>query len=298
MDEIKEKSASNSGKEKKDKDSNKESLLERFLQKLLKFLFIALAIAFVLWLIVSIYGKKPLSIYTRVGNKSLVSVSIKDAFMIRAYSIDKYKELAKEGNFEEIYNTLFTDEYKEYVSYDEYLNSIRDIDWDSFNMESIKSKSDYAFEARMVYNVNVIESGEEKKKETKTTYLLFKSYLNDKSFTISPDKYIYGYFDKEIKDEDIKLTVSKLAVFTDKIVMDCTVENTSWFFDHSIYAIDLTYGEGLSVCNYQDIELKKGEKRTLHLEYDNSNYYIPNTVNIKLMKGEDSVKNLYFNLDS
>jgi hypothetical protein len=171
-----------SGKEKNKKFFNKVKVYLKFVAGA----YIVLIIALIL--IKSTNDEKK-NIYYKIGQNSLASVTMKDAYTIREIVIKPFAAMGKNKDYKTMYSML-TNEYKRFKTYDEYVQTLEDIDWDTFAMESIKSKEENAYEARITYRRGKEEKVEDKE-EVHTTYMLYNSTFASDVFTISPDGYIW-----------------------------------------------------------------------------------------------------------
>jgi hypothetical protein len=184
---------------------------------------------------------------------------------------------------------MLTKEYKGYMNYDDYVKSLQGIDWNSFAMESIKAKTDNSFEAKVTYKKNG--------QEIHTTYMLYNSKLNTDVFTISPDGFVYGYFDQTIKKDGLELKVDELIAYADKVTLKASIKNTSWNSKKTVFSIDITYNSKLISHEYAMYDLDKDGEKSFSLEYDDLNYFIPNTIDVSTVEGEDNIKTVSFKLE-
>ena len=279
MSELKEKTVVNNGKNKK---------FNSFLKSFFKVIIIGYLICFVLFFVVKRYNKNKTSIYYRLGENASASIPIKDALIIRERSLTPYASLGKAGKYDVMYSML-TSEYKGYMSYDSYVQSLQGIDWDSFAMESIKSKTQNTFEAKVTYKKN----GE----EVHTNFLVYNSSLNPNVYTISPNNFVYGYFNQTIKADDLELNISELIVYSDYATLKGTIKNTSWTGPKSVFSINITYNSKLVSRENVSYDVEKGEEKPISVKYDGLNYFVPNTVDIDVVEGEDNIKTVSFKLE-
>jgi len=104
------------------------------------------------------------NIYTKVSTSHVLqSIPIKDALIIRELTIEKLKNYIKNQEYEKAYD-LYSKEYKEFISLENYINEIKKIDIDSVEMAEIKARNDDCYEADIVFDY--IDSASELYKET------------------------------------------------------------------------------------------------------------------------------------
>lgn len=269
--------------QKNEKDNKKTSKVQ---WKILKFIFIAYIIVIGIWTIMNTYKEDTGDIYERIGSMQPSSISIKDALKIKGYAIMPYADYIKKGDTKSAYNML-SDDYKEYITYEDYLNEIAGIDFETFDMKEIKIKSEGTYVATIVYEKN--------KEEIETEYLLYLNPANPKIITISPDKFIYNFKDLNFSVNNVRFEVNDCTIYSDKIYLNAIVKNSSLFETMKFSNVGVGYGENVSKPQNVDIVLEPGEEKNIEIEYE-TNYYIPNNIKIKRVIDEDTLRTytLYF----
>ena len=258
-----------------------------FLYCLFKVIFVAYLIVFIMWLIINHYAIKPKSIYTKIGNNVAVRIPIKQTIIIKEYAINEFTYYGKQRNFEAQYNML-TDEYKNSITFEQYMELVKDIDWNSFQLEELKAKTDYCFEAYVTY----IENGE----QVHTTYLLYTTKYNTEKFNISPNKFVYAYTNQTVKNDGVELEISKCVIFMNKVVLNATIKNASLFSKLDVRKINISYNDVMTKKQNIEFSLEPGEEKEIFLEYTGLNYFLPNMVQIEKVKDENTIKVLDFEL--
>ena len=266
---------------------DKHPNIKWFLYSLFKIIFIAYIVVFIIWLIIDHYAVKPKSIYTKVGNNISVSVPIKQTLIIREYAINKFVYYGKELNYEAQYNML-TDEYKSMVTFEQYTEQVKGIDWESFTLKELKAKTDYCFEAYVTYNDNDVV--------VDTVYLLYTTKYNTEDFKISPNKYVFGYANQISKHNGIEVEVSSCMIYMDKIILNATIRNKSLLSRVDIAGINVSYNGVMTKKQKMDFVLETGEEKQISIEYKDLNYFIPNMVQVEKRKDDKSIKELNFEL--
>lgn len=276
---------SNQSKWFKNVDPNSKSTIR--LKKIFGFLLIAYIVVFVLINAKSKYDTLDPDIVERIGFSTETNIPIDKVLTIREHAIERYKKYLINSDYESAY-AMLTDEYKNYCSYDEYINNIKNIDYNSIEVEDINSKNDYCYVASIVYKQN----GE----EVHTKYLLYVTKYENNDFYISPDGFLSSYYNQEFSKDDININIEKCNIFTDRVEFKGTIKNVSWFSDIQIKQIDLSYDTSLTTPHSVDLTIKKGEEVPFDIVYDGFEYFVPNNVRIEQDKGngETSIYRFYF----
>ena len=120
------------------KDTNKEINRLQFQWKLIKKVFVL----FIIVMITSIYANKytvnEKSIYQKIGSSSLYSAQVKEAYIIKEYGVTPYINMINSGDYVSAYSML-SDEYKDALTYEEYLKTINGIDFKTFERDICSS---------------------------------------------------------------------------------------------------------------------------------------------------------------
>lgn len=269
------------------KEINKKIKTTKRQFKLLKFVFFAYIIVLVIWLAINNYIGNERSIYQKIGSREPYSISVKDALSIKNYAIIPYSNYLKSGDTLSAYNML-TEEYKKEVSHEDYIKSIKGIDFETFDMKEIKMKADGTYVATIVY--------ERDKEQKETQYLLFLNEINPKIIKISPNKFIYSYKDLKFKENNVELTVNGCNIYTDTINLSVTIKNKAMFDTMSFRNVGVGYGEKLNKLENVEFTLKPGEAKEITVEYE-TNYFIPNNIVLKRLIDGDTIRTYTFYMD-
>ena len=223
---------------KKQKKAKKEARSIERLKTAYKIIIALLIIAFVFWYSINIDKESKLTIYQKAGtNTSGVSVPMKDALIIREYAINQYKDLLVSNDYKAAYS-MMSEEYQEYMPYEEYVKTLAGMDASTLDMQSIKQITNYAFEAKVRYK----KDGE----YVETIYLLYPNKYNEKKYTISPDKFLYSYKDRSFKTDGIELTMDECVVYVDYVTLKGRIKNVEWNDDIKINKLAVSYNSSLN----------------------------------------------------
>jgi len=260
------------------------------------------------------------NIYTKVSTSHVLqSIPIKDALIIRELTIEKLKNYIKNQEYEKAYD-LYSKEYKEFISLENYINEIKKIDIDSVEMAEIKARNDDCYEADIVFDYidsaselyketsigmsainaeiekirqryNLTDSGEKleksenKKEKNHIKYLLYPNEINQEIIKISPDNFIYYFKDINKKAKDLSLKLNSCTVWNNKIELDCDVTNKSFLEDIYISSVVVAYDSSWHIDKDYFVGIEKGSTKNIKITFENTDYLIPN--NIKLIQSID-----------
>lgn len=267
--------------EEKNKKAKRKSKLKK---KIVKFFLFLVIILIAISAVANNYIGDNRSIYTKIGSMEPASVSIKDALTKKGYAIMPYADYLKAGDTKSAYDML-SKEYKKAVSYDEYLKTIEDINFETFDMKQIKLKAEGTYVATVVYE----ENGEKKE----TDYLLYSNEINPNIITISPNKFICNFSNLKFKMDNVEFKINNCNIYTDNIKLNLTLKNTSLFDTATFTNIGVGYGENTSKTQNMEVILKAGESKELELEYE-TNYYVPNNLKVKRLMDENTLRTYTF----
>lgn len=195
-----------------------------------------------------------------------------------------YANHIKNENFKEAYEML-SEEYRNVIDYENYIKTIADIDFETFDMKDIKMKTVNTYVATVVYEKN--------NEMFETVYMLYLNEINPKIITISPDKFVYGYKNLKFKMDNMELNVQECNVCTDNIKMIAKIKNTSLFETITLSNIGLGFDDAINKNKNIDLTLAPGEEKEITMEYD-TNYYIPNNIKLKRLMDEDTLRTYTF----
>lgn len=257
-------------------------------KKILKWIVIAYVIVIAIWMVLEYFVEEPVNIHEKIGSSEPYSISIKDALYIKAYSILPYVEHIQAGEYNAAYKMLSL-EYREYLSYDEWLKTLEGIDFSTFDMKEIKMKAPETYVATVVYEKN----GE----WLETEYLLYANPYNANLITISPNQFIVCYQDLKFHKDNIRIEIQECLVTSQTIKLTAVIENTSLFSSMTFSSVGMGFDNSLNLEESVDFTLEPGEKKIIEIEYD-VNYYVPNNIKIKRVLNEDTLRTYTFYFSS
>ena len=268
-----------------EKTSKKKKITKKeFLKKLFKGLFLGYIVVMIAMFVINGLLKDERNIYKKIGSMEPYSISIKDALNIKSYGFETYVSYLKNNDTKSAYKML-TEEYKKIISYESYLKTLENINFDTFDMKEIKMKTTNTYVATIVYEKNDVD--------VETKYLFYLNEINPKIITISPDNFIYGYKNTKFKMDGVELYVEECIAYIDTVRLNATLKNTSLFETMEFTNIGVGYDESINKNENIDITLAPGEERELNIEYS-TNYYIPNNVKLKRFKDEETLRTYTF----
>lgn len=265
-------------------EPEKREKTAKYQWKILRFLVIAYIVVFIVAGIINKYTKNEKSIMEKIGTTELYSVSIKDAMNVNIYATLLYKEYIKEQKFEAAYGML-TPEYKQIISYEDFLKSIEGIDFDTFRVETIKMKTEGTYVLDVVYDRDGVEKT--------TQYLVYVNPYNPEKMTISPNKFIYSYRNLNFEKDQIEVRLQECNIFIDKIKMSIVIKNKSLFKDMEFVGLGAGFGNAMNKENSMELTLKPGEEKLIEVEYD-VNFYMPDNIKLKRVFNEETIRTYTF----
>lgn len=255
----------------KTSNPNKKLTKIQWQMKILKFLVVTLIITIVFWLLLEKFLKDDRSIYQKIGSLQPYSATIKEALIVKGYSIMPYADKIKAGNTQAAYDML-TEEYKSVVSYENYLKTLEGIDFSTFDMKEIKIKAEGTYVAKVVY----MQNGEQKE----TEYLLYSNEKTPELITMSPNKFIYSYQNLKFDMNGVELSLKYCNIYTDHIELNASIKNKSFFDTMTFSSIGIGYGETINKNETVEFTLAPGEEKEVEINYE-TNYFLPNNIKIK-----------------
>lgn len=242
--------------------------------KLLRFLLYLIFGMIIAIFILKKYVLAEIPISEKFGSYQPSSISLYDSIYISTYSTTKYFNLIENGKYELAYRML-SDEYKKYMPYEKYIETVRGKDFSNWVVKSIKQISDITF----------IVTLEDRDTLEEHIYIVYASKFNSKVFTISPEKFIYyDAPNKTEKANGLECTLIEYSVFQDS--MDFRIKlknNTSNPITVQDVKIELTLA-GRLADKFNTITLAPKEEKEINLLYSETSYYIPKNVLIETEK--------------
>ena len=250
---------------------------KKFLKALFSVMFVLAIIDFVLYRYI---GREPL-IRERISAYNPVSISLNDSLKVRAYSTSLFFKHIEDGEYKKAYGML-TDEYKKYVSYDDFLESLKVYDHTNLGVKSVKQLTDHTFVVLL----------EDKDTKEEHLYTVYSNRLNNEIFTISPDKFVY--FDKvnsKKSNAGLEVTLESFLVLQDSINIKLKVKNkTSKEIDINDVRVELALS-GRLANKFEKTTIAPKEERSIDVVYTETSYYLPKSISVETPKSS-----VYFEL--
>lgn len=269
---------------------NKEKEVKKNLRKkkLIKFLAMSCIILGLTKFVLDTSVYSDTKIQNRVNSNLPISVTVEDALYVKKYSIDKYLSYVNKGELKKAYG-MFTEEYKDFKSFEEYKKDIEGIDFSTFKLQEVKQISDKTFVTPVEYMKNGVFVEE--------TYVVLANKVNDKNMKISPDRFLYS-FEKnlEFSKNGIEFVLEECVVNSDKITLTVNVKNNNFFEDVTITKIGVAFNAVESKMDKTgNAIIKARDSETFKLEFT-SNYDIPKYLKVE-REMEDTVRTYTFELE-
>ena len=242
--------------------------------KLLRFLLYLIFGMIIAIFILKKYVLAEIPISEKFGSYQPSSISLYDSIYISTYSTTKYFNLIENGKYELAYKML-SDEYKKYMPFEQYLETLKEKDFSNWVVKSIKQISDITF----------IVTLEDRDTLEEHIYIVYASKFNSKVFTISPEKFIYYDEPNKVeKSNGLECTLIDYIVFQDNMNFRIKLKNNSSNpVTITDVKIELTLA-GRLADQFKAITLASGEEREIQLLYSETSYYIPKNVLIETEK--------------
>lgn len=184
-------------------------------KKVIILLFFISLIAAVMLILINKYDEfvdEKYGIETRIGEKSIGGdIGVYEYKVLIEKTIGPYLKALKDGEFETAYS-YHTPEYNQYVSYDEFLNKVKDKNYDSYTVLNVVKITQNMYEIIL----NMADGNEHE-------FLVIVS--EDKS-TITPENFLlYSDVNESIEKKNVRYELKGYKVFLDKCIFYITIEN-------------------------------------------------------------------------
>lgn len=181
-------------------------------KKLVFVLFCALMVVLFLNTTINDFEESKSDITARIGEKSNGGeLSISEYIMLCEKTIGIYLSAGKSGDFHKTYS-LLTPEYRDVISFEDYVESVKDIEFDTAYIEKIDILTSNLYQANVIYSGDVSQE-----------YLIL---LEEKGYSIIPDKFLmYKEVNKETTKKNVTYQIVSYEVYTDECVFNCIVTN-------------------------------------------------------------------------
>lgn len=184
-------------------------------KKVIILLFFISLIAAIMLILINKYDEfvdEKYGIETRIGEKSIGGdIGVYEYKVLIEKTIGPYLKALKDGEFETAYS-YHTPEYNQYVSYDEFLNKVKDKNYDSYTVLNVVKITQNMYEIIL----NMADGNEHE-------FLVIVS--EDKS-TITPENFLlYSDVNESIEKKNVRYELKGYKVLLDKCIFYITIEN-------------------------------------------------------------------------
>lgn len=229
------------------------------MKKFVKFVFKVVIFLFFLVVIIQIVLKNEPTLQEKVMYGQLQNLSTEDYMYVKIMSLDKYFNYLKENDFESAY-LLLSDEYKKYMSFDEFVDYVGGINLEDVFIQNIKVKNEYCFIAEVKVNGEIED------------YVIFMNKHNNKSLKISPNGLLdYVESNKKIRRDNLEVEVKDYVINIDNISVNLLVRNTSK--NDSVKIRDFKFVIANDVekdTGFEELELSAQDTKELNIVADSS----------------------------
>lgn len=184
-------------------------------KKVIILLFFISLIAAVMLILINKYDEfvdEKYGIETRIGEKSIGGdIGVYEYKVLIEKTIGPYLKALKDGEFETAYS-YHAPEYNQYVSYDEFLNKVKDKNYDSYTVLNVVKITQNMYEIIL----NMPDGNEHE-------FLVI--VCEDKS-TITPENFLlYSDVNESIEKKNVRYELKGYKVLLDKCIFYITIEN-------------------------------------------------------------------------
>lgn len=184
-------------------------------KKVIILLFFISLIAAVMLILINKYDEfvdEKYGIETRIGEKSIGGdIGVYEYKVLIEKTIGPYLKALKDGEFETAYS-YHAPEYNQYVSYDEFLNKVKDKNYDSYTVLNVVKIRQNMYEIIL----NMVDGNEHE-------FLVI--VCEDKS-TITPENFLlYSDVNESIEKKNVRYELKGYKVLLDKCIFYITIEN-------------------------------------------------------------------------
>lgn len=184
-------------------------------KKVIILLFFISLIAAVMLILINKYDEfvdEKYGIETRIGEKSIGGdIGVYEYKVLIEKTIGPYLKALKDGEFETAYS-YHAPEYNQYVSYDEFLNKVKDKNYDSYTVLNVVKITQNMYEIIL----NMADGNEHE---------FLVTVCEDKS-TITPENFLlYSDVNESIEKKNVRYELKGYKVLLDKCIFYITIEN-------------------------------------------------------------------------
>lgn len=184
-------------------------------KKVIILLFFISLIAAVMLILINKYDEfvdEKYGIETRIGEKSIGGdIGVYEYKVLIEKTIGPYLKALKDGEFETAYS-YHTPEYNQYVSYDEFLNKVKDKNYDSYTVLNVVKITQNMYEIIL----NMADGNEHE----------FLVVVSEDKSTITPENFLlYSDVNESIEKKNVRYELKGYKVLLDKCIFYITIEN-------------------------------------------------------------------------
>ncbi len=234
-------------------------------KKVVMILLGALIVVLFLNATISDFEESKTDIKTRIGEKTTGGeLSISEYIMLCEKTIGIYLSAGKSGDFNKTYS-LLTPEYREVISFEDYVESVKNIEFDTAYIEKIDVLTPNLYQANVIYSGDVSQD-----------YLIL---LEENGYSIILDKFlVYKDVGKEIEKKNVTYQLVSYEVYTDKCIFNCIITNNRK--EEVLISKARTQDErGVDLEVDLDYTIAPGESKKMSISID-SNLFVPRVLEL------------------
>ena len=230
------------------------------IKKLVFMLVGALIIVVFLNSTISDFEESKLDIKAKIGEKiNGGELSVSEYIMLCEKTLGIYLSAGSSGDFNTTY-ALLTPEYREVISFEDYVESVKDIEFDTAYIEKIDILTTNLYQANVVYSGDITQE-----------YLIL---LEEKGYSIVPDKFLMNKdLNAETNKKGVLYQLVSYEVYTDRCIFNCIITNNRKE-DVLITKATMLDERGVDLESNVDYTIKPGESKKISISID-SNIFIP-----------------------
>ncbi len=184
-------------------------------KKIIILLFFISLIAAIMLILINKYDEffdEKYGIETRIGEKSIGGdIGVYEYKVLIEKTIGPYLKALKNGEFETAYS-YHTPEYNQYVSYEEFLDNVKDKNYDSYTVLNVVKVTQNMYEIIL----NMADGNEHE----------FLAIVSEDKSTITPENFLlYSNVNETIEKKNVRYELKGYKVLLDKCIFYITIEN-------------------------------------------------------------------------
>ena len=240
------------------------------MKKSWKFMIGTLIVLFIIYVWLKNYSNSIVDMESKVGSRvGGGELTTNDYYTLKTY-IELYKEYISEGKYETAYRMLGAS-YRRYISYEEFVDKVKEKNIDDLIIEDINIITD------TTYEILLSNSGER-------AYYSMVVDDTSRSSVIYPESFLdYKEINKKVNKKKVEVTLKDYIVNADRCILNFSIKNNSNETVNFSNSKLLTNEQG-TIENDEGIVLNSKETKEITIEYD-TNYEFPSQVT--LCRGTD-----------